>query len=65
MNETKKKKNMEKYALNVATGVSADAQLSGDLCPGLLSLLHLALWLELDDNEPFIAHVCVCPLKAV
>lgn len=28
---------MEKYAMNDITGVSTDAQLSGDLCRGLLS----------------------------
>lgn len=51
---------MEKYAMNVISGVSADAQLSGDLCPGLLLLLHLALWLELDANKAPSASVCVC-----
>lgn len=67
MNE--RKKTMEKYATNVIIGISADVQLSGDLCPGLLSLLHLALWLELYANETSSASVCVyvraCPLEAI
>lgn len=46
--------------MNVISGVSADSQLSGDLCPGLLPLLHLALWLELDANNAPSASVCLC-----